>query len=146
MSLQQELIPATKTVPARKLLVSKSAVYDTTTTTESGKMSSNQRTNALREIRKYQRSTELLLKKTPFQRLVREISLDYKSDLRFQSAALVALQEAAEQYIVSLFEDMNLAAIHGNRITVFSKDLLLARRLRGEVVSKEEEKELFMTK
>merc|ERR1712184_103730 len=62
-------------------------------------------TVALREIRKYQKSTDLLIRKLPFQRLVREIAQDYKSDLRFQSSAVAALQEASESYLVGLFED-----------------------------------------
>ncbi|XP_047044522.1 histone H3.2-like isoform X1 [Lolium rigidum] len=69
-------------------------------------------TVALREIRKYQKSTELLIRKLPFQRLVREIAQDFKTDLRFQSSAVSALQEAAEAYLVGLFEDTNLCAIH----------------------------------
>ncbi|KAJ1838732.1 histone H3.1, partial [Coemansia sp. RSA 2703] len=89
-------------------------------------------TVALREIRRYQKSTELLIRKLPFQRLVREIAQDFKTDLRFQSSAIAALQEAAEAYLVSLFEDTNLAAIHGRRVTIQPKDLQLARRLRGE--------------
>ncbi|KAG8907128.1 histone H3.1 [Tulasnella sp. 403] len=89
-------------------------------------------TVALREIRKYQKSTELLIRKLPFQRLVREIAQDFKTDLRFQSSAVMALQEAAEAYLVSLFEDTNLAAIHAKRVTIQPKDLALARRLRGE--------------
>ncbi|PVF93263.1 putative HHT1-histone H3 [Serendipita vermifera] len=89
-------------------------------------------TVALREIRRYQKSTELLIRKLPFQRLVREIAQDYKTDLRFQSSAVMALQEAAEAYLVSLFEDTNLAAIHAKRVTIQPKDLQLARRLRGE--------------
>jgi len=87
---------------------------------------------ALREIRKYQKSTELLLRKLPFQRLVREIVQDFKSDLRFQSHAIMALQEATEAYIVGLFEDTNLCAIHSKRVTIFPKDIQLARRIRGE--------------
>ncbi|KAF9884077.1 histone H3.1 [Aspergillus nanangensis] len=89
-------------------------------------------TVALREIRRYQKGTELLIRKLPFQRLVREIAQDYKSDLRFQSPALGALQEATEAYITSLFEDTNLCAIHARRVTIQSKDIQLARRLRGE--------------
>ncbi|KAJ1836204.1 histone H3.1 [Coemansia sp. RSA 2711] len=89
-------------------------------------------TVALREIRRYQKSTELLIRKLPFQRLVREIAQDFKTDLRFQSSAIAALQEAAEAYLVALFEDTNLAAIHGRRVTIQPKDLQLARRLRGE--------------
>ena len=69
-------------------------------------------TVALREIRRYQKSTELLIRKLPFQRLVREIAQDFKMELRFQSAAIMALQEASEAYLVGLFEDSNLCAIH----------------------------------
>ncbi|CAH3187210.1 unnamed protein product, partial [Porites lobata] len=72
-------------------------------------------TVALREIRRYQKSTELLIRKLPFQRLVREIAQDFKTDLRFQSSAVLALQEASEAYLVGLFEDTNLCAIHAKR-------------------------------
>ncbi|KAH3745554.1 Histones H3 and H4 [Pelomyxa schiedti] len=89
-------------------------------------------TVALREIRKYQKSTELLIRKLPFQRLVREIAQDFKTDLRFQSSAIAALQEAAEAYLVGLFEDTNLCAIHAKRVTIMPKDIQLARRIRGE--------------
>ena len=91
-------------------------------------------TVALREIRKYQKSTELLIRKMPFQRLVREIAQDHKTDLRFQSAALGALQEAAEAYLVALFEDTNLCAIHAKRVTIMPKDMQLARRIRGDKI------------
>jgi histone H3 len=73
-----------------------------------------------------------LIRKLPFQRLVREIAKDFKADLRFQSSAIGALQEASEAYLVSLFEDTNLAAIHAKRVTIQPKDIQLARRLRGE--------------
>ncbi|XP_020590471.1 histone H3.v1-like [Phalaenopsis equestris] len=89
-------------------------------------------TVALREIRKYQKSTELLIRKLPFQRLVREIAQDFKTDLRFQSSAVAALQEASEAYLVGLFEDTNLCAIHAKRVTIMPKDIQLARRIRGE--------------
>ncbi|KAF8655037.1 hypothetical protein AX16_003273 [Volvariella volvacea WC 439] len=91
-------------------------------------------TVALREIRKYQNSTELLIRKLPFQRLVKEIAQDElgRDDLRFQSSALRALQEATEAFAVDLFSDMNLAALHGRRVTVMPRDLHLARKLRGE--------------
>ena len=79
--------------------------------------------------------SELLIRKLPFQRLVREIAQDFKTDLRFQSSAVMALQEAAEAYLVSLFEDTNLAAIHAKRVTIQTKDMSLARRLRGERAS-----------
>jgi len=89
-------------------------------------------TVALREIRKYQKSTELLIRKAPFQRLVREVAQDFKQDLRFQSQAVLALQEAAEAYLVGLYEDSNCCAIHGKRVTIMPKDLQLAKRIRGE--------------
>ena len=89
-------------------------------------------TVAIREIRKYQKSTELLIKKLPFQRVVREIAQDFNSNLRFQASAIAALQEATESYIVSLFEDTNLCAIHAKRVTIMPKDIILAKRIRGE--------------
>ncbi len=89
-------------------------------------------TVSLREIRRFQKSTELLIRKLPFQRLVREIASDFKTDLRFQSSAVLALQEAAEAYMVGLFEDTNLCAIHAKRVTIMPKDMQLARRIRGE--------------
>jgi histone H3 len=96
-------------------------------------------TVALREIRKYQKSTDLLIRKLPFQRLgnwwsysVRELAHEFKQELRFQSSAVLALQEAAEAYLVSLFEDTNLCAIHARRVTIMTKDLQLARRIRGD--------------
>ena len=89
-------------------------------------------TAALRDIRHFQKSTALLIRKLPFQRLVREIAHDFKTDLWFQSAAILCLQEAAEAYLVGLFEDTNLCAIHARRVTIMSKDIQLARRIRGE--------------
>ncbi|XP_031215364.1 uncharacterized protein LOC116082629 [Mastomys coucha] len=101
-------------------------------------------TVALREIRRYQKSTELLIRKLPFQRLVREIAQDFKTDLRFQSSAVMALQEACEAYLVGLFEDTNLCAIHAKRVTIMPKDIQLARRIRGE--RKEENMNHFQQK
>ena len=89
-------------------------------------------TVALREIRRYQKSTELLIRKLPFQRLVREIAQDFKADLRFQCSAVLALQEATEAYLVGLMENTNLCAIHANRVTIQPKDIQLTRRIRGE--------------
>ena len=88
-------------------------------------------TVALREIRRYQKSTELLIRKLPFQRLVREIAQDIKSDLRFQESAVLALQEASEAHLVDMFQCANLCAIHAKRITIMPKDIQLARRIRG---------------
>ena len=89
-------------------------------------------TVALHEIWRYQKSTELLIRKLPFNRLVREIAQDFKTGLRFQPQALGALQEAAEVYLVGLFEDTNLCAIHAKRVTIMPKDIQLACRIRGE--------------
>ena len=87
---------------------------------------------ALQEIHCYQKSGELLLRKMPFQRLVREITQDFKTHLCLQSGAVLALQEASEAYLVGLFEDSNLCSIHAKRVTIMPKDIQLARRIRGE--------------
>ena len=89
-------------------------------------------TVALREIRRYQRSSELLIRQMPFQRLVREIAQTHNPYLRFQSGAILALQESVEAYLVGLLEDSNLCAIHAKRVTIMPKDMQLARRIRGE--------------
>jgi len=89
-------------------------------------------TVALREIRRYQKTTELLIKHAPFQRLVKEISMNFKADFRYQSGALTALQEATEAYCVGLFEDTNLCAIHAKRVTIMPRDIQLAMRIRGD--------------
>ena len=88
-------------------------------------------TVALREIRKYQKSTNLLIRCLPFQRLVREVSQQLKPDLRFQSTALLDLQEAAEAYLVSMFEEVNLIALHDKRVTIQVKDMQLWQRMKG---------------
>ncbi|KAH7260030.1 histone-fold-containing protein [Fusarium solani] len=91
-------------------------------------------TVALREIRHYQSNAKLLLRKLPFARLVREIALTVRprgEGMRWQSQAIMALQEAAEAYMVHLFEDTNLCAIHAKRVTIMQKDIQLARRIRG---------------
>ena len=97
---------------------------------------------ALREIRKYQKSTECLIKRSPFQNLIREISQEYRVcpvgpgtpsiQVRFQSTAIAALQEAAENFIVSLFEDVNLLPVHPKRVTVMPRDIRLALRIRED--------------
>ena len=89
-------------------------------------------TAALQDIRHFQKTTALLIRKLPFQRLVREIAQDFKTDLRFQSAVILCLQVAAEAYLVRLFDDANLCAIHARRVTIMPKDILLARRIWGE--------------
>ena len=88
-------------------------------------------TVALREIRRYQKSSELLIRKLPFQRLVREVAQDFKTDARFQGSAILALQEAAEAHLVSVFEDTNRSAIHAKRVTILPKDMELARTVRN---------------
>lgn len=89
---------------------------------------------ALREIRQYQSSTSLLLRRLPFARLVREIQYGMtRQPYRWQGSAILALQEAAEAHLVGLFEDSNLCAIHGKRVTIMPKDMQLARRIRGWV-------------
>ncbi len=86
-------------------------------------------TVALREIRKYQRSTCFLLRRAPFWRLVREIAQDHKTDLRWTSAALEALQEATEAFLVELFDISNFFAIHARRVTIMPKDIMLYQRV-----------------
>ena len=97
---------------------------------------------ALREIQNYQRSTENLIKKTPFQKLIREILQEYRIcpdgpgtpsvQVHFQSTAIAALQEAAENFIVGLFEDVNLLAVHARHVTIMPRDIRLALRIRGD--------------
>merc|ERR1719252_299021 len=86
------------------------------------------------EIKKLQKGTDLLLRKLPFQRLVREIASEQAQDLMFQSQAMAALQEATEAYMISLFEDCNLCALHTTRVTIQPKDMNLARRIRGDSI------------
>ena len=89
-------------------------------------------TVALREIRKYQKSTDLLIRKAPFRRVVREIAHAMNASLRFQESAINALQEISESYLVKLFEDTQLCALHAHRVTILKKDMDLARRIRGD--------------
>ena len=87
---------------------------------------------ALNEIRYLQKHTHLLIRRLPFQCLVREIADCFKTELRWRSSALMALQEACEAYLVRLFEDSNLCAIHAKRVTIMLKDIQLAHHIRGE--------------
>uniref|UniRef100_A0A0N5A429 Histone domain-containing protein n=1 Tax=Parastrongyloides trichosuri TaxID=131310 RepID=A0A0N5A429_PARTI len=89
-------------------------------------------TVAVREIKKYQKSTELLIPKLPFHRLVKEVAQDIRTDLRFQSSAVMVLQEAAEAHLIGLLRDAQFCAIHAKRVSITSRDIHLARRLRGE--------------
>ncbi len=95
-------------------------------------------TVALREIRRFQKTTELLIRKAPFQRVVREIAQKMfpNEDLRFQSLAVLALHEASEAYMVGMFDNTNLAALHAKRVTIMPRDILLAQHLRGEIFTK----------
>ena len=94
-------------------------------------------TVALREIRKYQKSTDLLIRKIPFQRLVREVCREFEKtlglgySLRFQSTALLALQEGSEAYLVNMFSQCNDICLHGNRVTLQVKDIRLWKRLHN---------------
>ena len=88
-------------------------------------------TRALQEIRKLQKTTELLIRKRPFQRLVREVMQDLKTGLRIQGAALCALQEATEAYIIGILEDTNSCAIHAKRVTIMPKDMRLTMRIKS---------------
>lgn len=90
-------------------------------------------TVALREIRRYQKTTDLLLRKLPFARLVREVLLDLwpSNNIRWQMTALLAIQEAAEAYLVALFEDTNIVAINSRRVTIMPRDIHVVRRIRG---------------
>ncbi len=82
---------------------------------------------ALREIQKFQKNTDLLIRKAPFQRLICKIALKFgKSNLRMQSTAILALQEAAEYFMVDVFSDTNLCAMHGKHITIMRKEMVLA--------------------
>ena len=87
---------------------------------------------ALKEIRHYQKFTGFLIRKLPFQRLVREITIEVAQEMQFQSSALLVLQEAAKAYLVGLFKDTNLCAISARRVTILPKDIQLARRICGE--------------
>jgi histone H3 len=87
---------------------------------------------ALREIRFYQKNTDLLIRRLPFARLVREVqTYFFRKEYRWQAEAMLALQEAAEAHLVGLFEDANLCTIHAKRVTVMPRDIQLARRIRG---------------
>lgn len=136
MARTKQTAAARKSVVSMKKLSSKARATSKTPGTAASAARKKHRwrpgTVALREIRRLQRSTELLLRKLPFQRLVREIAADRMPDLRFKIDAVAALQEATEAYLVGLFEDVNLCAIHAKRVTIMTKDMQLARRLRGE--------------
>jgi len=121
----------------RKQLATKAARKTVLSSTTNGGVKKPHRyrpgTVALREIRRYQKTTELLIRKMPFQRLVREIAEEIaRTTFRFQTSTVMALQEASEAYLIGLFEDTNLCAIHAKRVTIMPKDIQLARRIRGD--------------
>ena len=120
-----------KSKPIAKVNMKKTAPADGGVK-ERKKMKFKPGTVALREIKRYQKSTDLLLPRAPFQRLVRDICRGIDSDLRFQAQALMALQESAEAYLTGVFEDANLCSIHAQRVTLMKKDMELARRIRGD--------------
>ena len=91
-------------------------------------------TCALRQIKRYQKTTNVLCRKAPFQRMIRELATSHKEGLRWQASAVMALQEATDSYVTGLLSDSNLCALHGKRVTLMARDLALARRLRGERV------------
>ena len=95
---------------------------------------SNQCINALREIKKYQETTDLLIRGLPFQRLVREITMQYNTELKFQRAAMEALQEGSEAFLVRLFELTGMFATHANRVTILRKDVRLAIYILNEIL------------
>ena len=87
---------------------------------------------AIKEIKRYQMSTKLLIRRLPFQRLVWQIAQEIRADLRFQSTAIMVLQEAGKAFLIRLLEQANMCAIHMKQVTVMPKDIQLARRIRGD--------------
>ena len=119
--------------PSRKSVASKTSARKTAPSSQQRRARRYRPgTVALRQIRKYQRSTDLLIRKAPFQRLVRAYAEQHLPDARIQLGAMITLQEALEGYLVGLFEDTNLLAIHAKRVTIMQRDMQLAQRLRGE--------------
>lgn len=130
---------ASKKVPSKTAGMKKKSVSKSKSPSKGGASQKERKkprfhagTVALRDIKKYQKSTDMLIPRAPFHRLVREITHSIDNELRFQRQALLALQEAAEAYCVGLFEDASLCAVHAKRQTVTKADMLLARRIRGD--------------
>ena len=90
---------------------------------------------ALREIKMYQRSTDTLLPRAALQRVIKEITQRYFPDARYSYGAIDAVQQCVESYMIGLFEDTQLCAVHAKRMTVMTKDMRLARRIRGEILN-----------
>ena len=120
---------------ARKSVVNQPSRARTTTKQRQPQQRKTRRfrpgTRAFLEIRKFQKSTNLLIRRLPFARLVKEITQHFHHDLRWRKDAIEALQVAAEDYIIHILEDANLCAIHAKRVTIQPKDLQLSRRIRG---------------
>ena len=114
--------------PSRKQAPEKHA-----TKTKNKPKKSNQKIKALREIKKYQDTTDLLIKGLPFQRLVRDIAMKYNTELEFQRAAIEALQESSEAFLVKFFELTNILATHANRVTILRRDIRLAKYVFNEI-------------
>ena len=95
---------------------------------------SNQSINALHEIKKYQNTTDLLIKIRPFLRLVKGIAYSYNTELKFQRAAIEALQEGSEAFLVKLFDLTGMFATHANRVTILRKDVRLAIYILNEIL------------
>jgi histone H3 len=135
MATQQKQTAVKKGKAVKRALGQKKAKKSATGGASSGMKKSfrwRPGTVALREVRKLQKSTDSLIAKAPFSRLVREVAESHKAGLRFQASAVAAIQEATESYVVSLLSDSNLAALHSGRVTAMPRDLQLVRRLRGE--------------
>ncbi|XP_007476018.1 histone H3-like centromeric protein A isoform X1 [Monodelphis domestica] len=125
--------PSNQSQPRASTSASTSTTTIPTGTTRRRRYPGGTSQRILREIHKLQKSTNLLIRKAPFGRLVREICLRFTRgvDYYWQANALLALQEAAEAFITHLFEDAYLLSIHARRVTLYPKDIQLARRIRG---------------
>lgn len=135
---------AKKDVPEKKDLKKKAKTQtqkDKTQGTQgegSKKMRKRPGAMALREIRKYQRSTDTVIRRLGFQRLVRDIAQQIVPEAKFQQSSLKVIQECTEMYLCRLFEDSQLCTLHAKRVTVFVKDMALAKRIRGDRYGPEE--------
>lgn len=119
-------------MPSKKKATRRSSSRTARTARTARPRRESQKQNALRQIRRYQRSTGLLIPRATFNRMARDVGAEHKADIRFQRQALEALQEAAEAYMVGLYNDSNLLAIHSKRVTVLPRDIQLARLIRQE--------------
>ncbi len=128
---REKLVGGSKS-PARKSFSPKKSPRPATPPASKNQKRFRPGQRALQEIRFYQRNTDLLIRKLPFARLVKEVQTNFcRTSYRWQATALLALQEAAEAHLIGLFEDATLCTIHAKRVTVMVKDIQLARRIRG---------------